>query len=75
LTGSNFKVDIKDSNFTGIRSFTKGGVIYAGSEPNQGLPIQITEKPEAPSISEFTITNSIFYDFIDLAAIKIDRND
>ena len=67
--GSNFKVDIEDSKFTGIRSFTKGGVIYAGSEPNQGLPIQITEKPEAPSISEFTIKKSIFYDFIDLAAI------
>jgi hypothetical protein len=48
--GSNFKVDIEDSKFTGIRSFTKGGVIYAGSETNQGLPIPITEKPEAPSI-------------------------
>jgi hypothetical protein len=69
--GSNFKVDIKDSKFTGIRSFTKGGVIYAGSEPNQVLLIPITEKPAAPSISEFIITNSIFYDFIDLAAIKI----
>jgi hypothetical protein len=66
-------VDIEYSKFTGIRSFTKGGVIYAGSEPNQGLPIQITEKPDAPSVSEFIITNSIFYDFIDLAAIKITK--
>jgi hypothetical protein len=66
--GSNFKVAIEDSNFTGIRSFTKGGVIYAGNEPNQGLPIQTTGNTAA-SISEFIITDSIFFDFIDLAAI------
>ena len=70
MIGSEFTVDIKDSNFSGIRSFTKGGVIYAGPEPDQGLPIQITGKLEA-SISKFNITNSIFYDFIDLAAINI----
>jgi hypothetical protein len=69
--GSEFTVDIKDSNFTGIRSFTKGGVIYAGTEPNQVIPILITEKLVA-SISQFTITDSIFYDFIDLAAIRAD---
>lgn len=73
MKGTNFKVDIKDSKFTGIRSLTNGGVIYAGSEPNQGLPIQIIETPEAPSISEFTITDSIFYDFIDFETIKITR--
>jgi hypothetical protein len=67
--GSDFTVDIKDSNFSGIRSFTKGGVIYAGSESNKGLSIQITGNPAA-SISKFNITKSIFYDFIDLAAIE-----
>lgn len=66
--GSGFKVAIENSNFTGIRSFTKGGVIYAGNEPNQGLPMQTTGNTAA-SITEFTITDSIFYDFIDLAAI------
>ena len=66
--GSGFKVAIEDSNFTGIRSFTKGGVIYAGNEPNQILPIQ-TPGNTAVSISAFIITDSIFYDFIDLAAI------
>ena len=63
-------MDIKDSNFNGIRSFTKGGVIYASSESNQGLSIHITGNP-AVSISKFTITESIFYDFIDLAVISI----
>lgn len=69
--GSNFKVDIIFSKFIGIRSFTKGGVIYTGSEPNQGLLIPIIGNP-APSISEFTIQYSIFFDFIDLEAIKPD---
>jgi hypothetical protein len=70
LNGSDFTVDIKDSTFNGIRSFTKGGVIYASSESNQGLSIQITGNPAA-SISKFTITDTIFFDFIDLAAIEI----
>ena len=37
--GSLFNVIIKDSRFTGIRSFTKGGVIYAGPEAKQLNPI------------------------------------
>ena len=67
--GADFTVAIKNSNFTGIRSFTKGGVIFAGNEPNQVLQIQTTGNTAA-SISEFTITDSIFYDFIDFAAIN-----
>jgi predicted outer membrane repeat protein len=67
--GADFTVAIKNSNFTGIRSLTNGGVIYAGNEPSQGLQIQTTGNTAA-SISEFTITDSIFYDFIDLAVIN-----
>lgn len=66
--GSELNVNIEKSRFTGIRSFTKGGVIYAGPEAKQGLPIPVIENTSA-SISEFTITDSIFYDFIDLLAI------
>ena len=68
--GSEFNVNIKKSRFTGIRSFSKGGVIYAGPEAKQGLPIPPIENTSA-SISEFTITDSIFYDFIDLLAIGL----
>ena len=66
--GQNFTVTIEDSNFTGIRSFTKGGVIYAGSEGNPGIPMPPIANTAA-SISNLTITDSIFYDFIDLAAL------
>ena len=67
--GSELKVAIEHSNFTGIRSFTKGGVIYAGSESSHCAPIPTLSNTVA-SISTLTITDSIFYDFIDLAAIN-----